>query len=135
MAQVSFEVKYYFDAKGLDWADIPDDNLNEIIENCRSGIILNFDSPLKPADVEINGVDNYSEIPSEAKDAGYDSFAEVQLIFDVDDSILEELEIEILEESESYSGDIDSLFGSGVFEVASGLIIGKPEQVWVEETN
>ena len=135
MAQVSFEIQYFFDAKGLDWADLPEEALNEIIENCRNGIVLNFDSPLKPVDVEINGVDNYSELPAEAKEAGCDSFAEVHLVFDVDDSILEDLEIDTLDESESYSGDIDSLFGSGVFEVTSGLMIGKPEQVWVDETS
>ena len=135
MAQISFEIKYFFDAKGLDWADIPEEDLNEISENCRNGIVLNFDSPLKPQEVEVNGVDKYSEIPSEAKDAGYDSFAEVQLVFDVDDSILEELEIETLDESESYSGDVDSLFGASVFEITSGLMIGKPEQVWVDATD
>ena len=44
MAQVSFEIKYYFDAKGQDWADIPTEQLDKILENCRSGISLNFDS-------------------------------------------------------------------------------------------
>ena len=134
MAQVSFEIKYYFDAHGLDWADIPTEDLDKILENCRSGISLNLNSPHYPADAEINGVDNYSDIPKEARDLGCDSFAEIQLAFDIDDEILAEFGVDILDESESYESDIDSLFGSGALEVSEGLIIGAPEQVWVDET-
>ena len=85
MAQVSFEIKYYFDAKGQDWADIPTEQLDKILENCRSGISLNFDSPLYPVEVEINGVDNYSEIPNEAQELGCDR--PLQFEADKDDSL------------------------------------------------
>ena len=134
MAQVSFEIKYYFDANGLDWADIPNEELDKILENCRSGIRLNLNAPYHPTDVEINGLDNYSNIPKEVRDLGCDSFAEIQLAFDIDDEILAEFGVDILDESESYESDIDSLFGSGALGVSEGLIIGVPEQVWIDET-
>ncbi len=132
MAQVSFEIKYYFDANGLEWADIPESVLTNIIDDCKNNIWLNLEEQIKPDVVDINNIDNYSELPAKALEAGCDCYAEVLLIFDVDENILEELGIEILEESESYSGDVDSLFGEGVFGLTKEILIDYPEQIWVD---
>ncbi len=132
MAQVSFEIKYYFDANGLEWADIPESELTNIIDDCKNNIWLNLEEQIKPDVVDINNIDNYSELPAKALEAGCDCYAEVLLIFDVDENILEELGIEILEESESYSGDVDSLFGEGVFGLTKEILIDYPEQIWVD---
>ena len=132
MAKLSFEVKYYFDAKGLDWAEMPEDSLNEIVENCQTGIWLDIDSIIYPENAEINEVDNYSGVPIEAAELGFDSFALVHLTFDIENSVLENLEIEEFEESESFEGDVDSLFGSGVFGVSQNLMIGKPTEIWID---
>ncbi len=132
MAQVSFEIKYYFDANGLEWEDISENELTNIMRDCENSIWLNFKEKIKPDIVEINNIDNYTELPAKALEAGCDCFAEILLTFDVDDAILEELGVEILDESESYSGDLDSLFGEGVFGHTKEILIDYPEQIWVE---
>ena len=132
MAQVGFLIKYYFNSNGLNWDEIPEEDLKTIVENCRKGIYLNIKTPIYPEEPEIQNVDNYSDIPAKAKALGFDSFAEVYLTFDVENFILEDLGVEILDESASYVGDVDSVFGTGVFQVLENILIDQPEQIWVD---
>lgn len=131
MAQVGFLIKYYFNSNGLDWDEIPVEDLKTIVENCQKGIHLNIDMPIYPEEPEIQNVDNYSDVPTKAKALGFDSFAEVYLTFDVEDSLLEDLGVEILDESASYVGNVDSVFGAGVFQVLENILIDQPEEIWI----
>ena len=132
MATISFEIKYYFNSNGLEWAYIPESLLGSIASNCQEGIKLSFGILIGSSDTEINDVDNYSVLPKEMKEAGCDCFAKVFMSYEVDDSILEEFGIEVLDESESLSGSVDKIFGKGVFQVSPKLLIEGPEEIFID---
>lgn len=58
--------------------------------------------------------------------------AEVYLTFDVEDFILEDLGVDILDESESYVGNIDTIFGANIFQVSGNILIDQPEEIWID---
>ena len=132
MATISFEVKYYFNSNGLEWAEIPEPVLENIIQNCFKGLTLNFKEPIFPTGAEINEVDNYSELPKKMKKNGCDSFAQVYLSYEVPDSVIEELDLDELDESESFTGGIDKILGRGVFQIAPELLVETPDEVFFE---
>ena len=125
MAEINFYIQYFIKADGKEWADLTEEFTGSLLKECSTKITLNFnDSKFEPSLVDLSEVDTWSEIPKVFKDQGFDAFASIYIVFDVDDELIEDLALD--NESEEYVEDIDEILGKDVYQVESQIPITRP---------
>lgn len=130
MAEVNFYIQYFIKAEGKEWADLTEEFTESLLKECSDKIMLNFnDSKFEPSLVDLSEVDTWSEIPKVFKDQGFDAFASVYIVFDVDDELIEDLALD--SDSEEYVEDIDEILGKDVYQVESQMPITRPTSLQI----
>jgi len=130
MAEINFYIQYFIKTDGKEWADLTEEFTGSLLKECSAKITLNFnDSRFEPSLVDLSEVDTWSEIPKVFKDQGFDAFASIYIVFDVDDELIEDLALD--NESEEYVEDIDEILGKDVYQVESQIPITRPTSLQI----
>ena len=130
MAEINFYIQYFIKTDGKEWADLTEEFTGSLLKECSTKITLNFnDSKFEPSLVDLSEVDTWSEIPKVFKDQGFDAFASIYIVFDVDDELIEDLALD--NESEEYVEDIDEILGKDVYQVESQIPITRPTSLQI----
>jgi len=125
MAEINFYIQYFIQVEGKEWADLPDEFTESVLKECSTNLKLRFkDSQFSPSLVDLSEVDTWSEIPMEFRSQGFDAFASIYVVFNVDDELIEDLDLD--NELEEYVADIDEILGKGVYHVESKLPVTRP---------
>ncbi len=130
MAEINFYIQYFIKAQGREWADLPEEFTESLLQECSANLKLVFnDSKFKPSLVDLSEVDTWSKIPKEFKKQGFDAFASIYVVFDVEDDLLEDLALD--NESEEYEEDIGEILGKNVYQVEAQLPISRPTSLQI----
>jgi hypothetical protein len=130
MAEINFYIQYFIKAQGREWADLPEEFTESLLQECSANLKLVFnDSKFKPSLVDLSEVDTWSKIPKEFKKQGFDAFASIYVVFDVEDELLEDLALD--NESEEYEEDIGEILGKNVYQVEAQLPISRPTSLQI----
>lgn len=130
MAEINFYIQYSIRAEGKEWADLSEEFTESLLKECSDKITLNFkNSKFEPSLVDLSEVDTWSKIPKKFKDQGFDAFASIYLVSDVDDELIENLALD--NESEEYVEDIDEILGKGIYQVRSQMPIERPTSLQI----
>lgn len=130
MAEINFYIQYFIRADGKEWADLPEEFTDSLLKECSAQIMLNFNgTKFEPSLVDLSEVDTWSEIPKVFKDQGFDAFASIYVVFDVDDELIEDLALD--NESEEYVEDIDEILGKGIYQAESQMPITRPTSLQI----
>ncbi len=130
MAEINFYVQYFIKAEGKEWADLPEELIESLLRECSNNLKLNLDDSIfEPSLVDISEVDTWSKIPKEFKKQGFDAFASVYVVFNVEDELMEDFALD--DESEEYEEDIDEILGKDVYRVEAQLPISRPTSVQI----
>jgi hypothetical protein len=130
MAEINFYIQYFINAEGKEWADLPEEFTESLLKECSDNMMLKFnETKFEPSLVDLSEVDTWSEIPKVFKDQGFDAFASIYVVFDVDDELIEDLALD--NESEEYVEDIDEILGKGVYQVESQMPITRPRSLQI----
>lgn len=130
MAEINFYIQYFIRAEGKEWADLSEEFTESLLKECSDKITLNFkNSKFEPSLVDLSEVDTWSKIPKEFKDQGFDAFASIYLVSDVDDELIENLALD--NESEEYVEDIDEILGKGIYQVRFQMPIERPTSLQI----
>jgi len=125
MAEISFNIQYFIKVDGKEWADLSEEFTESLLKQCSAKIMLNFNEiKIEPSHVELSEVDTWSEIPKLYKDCGFDAFASIYIVFDINDELIEDFTLDY--ESEEYVEDIDEILGKGVYDADPQLPITRP---------
>jgi hypothetical protein len=130
MAEINFYIQYFIKAQGREWADLPEEFTESLLQECSANLKLVFnDSKFEPSLVDLSEVDTWSKIPKEFKKQGFDAFASIYVVFDVEDELLEDLALD--NESEEYEEDIGDILGKNVYQVEAQLPISRPTSLQI----
>ena len=130
MAEINFYLQYFIKADGKEWADLSEEFTDSLLNECSSKLRLKFDgSVFEPSLVDLSEVDTWSAVPDVFKNQGFDAFASIYVVFDINDELIEDLALD--SESQEYTDDIDEILGKGVYQFEAQMPITRPSSLQI----
>jgi len=130
MAEINFYIKYFIKAEGKEWSEFPEELTESWLQECSVKLKLDFNgSCYEPNLVDLSEINTWSEVPEVFSVQGFDAFASIYVVFDVDDELIGDLALD--SESDEYADDIDEILGKGVYQFEAQMPITRPSAIQI----